>query len=116
MIDGFRIDVTAEELVVHLDGRIRHHRERTEECESKLRQLQALEPAPHEEEDVCGACAASRLHGMERMTARHRSREIFLMFARNHIVGQEIYRLSEENLRLLEWLPTEEPNFMMTRF
>jgi hypothetical protein len=115
MIEGFRVDVTAEELVTHLDQRVQHHRERTEECESKLRQLQALEPAPHEEEEVFEMCAASRLHGVERMVARHRSREVFLMFARNHVVGTEIYRLSEADLRLLEWLPVEEPSMMVTR-
>ena len=116
MIDGFRVDVTAEELVVHLDDRVRHHRERTEECEAKLRQLQALEPGPHDEEEVFDMCASTRVHGFERMVARHRSREVFLMFARNHVVGTEIYRLSETDLRLLEWLPVEEPNMVVTRF
>jgi hypothetical protein len=116
MIEGFRVDVTAEELVAHLDGRVQHHRERTQDCESKVRQLQALEPGPQDEEEVFDMCASSRLHGLERMLTRHRSRELFLMFARNHIVATEIYRLSEADLRLLEWLPVEEPNMVMTRF
>jgi hypothetical protein len=38
------------------------------------------------------------------------------MFARNHVVATEIYRLSEEDLRLLEWLPVEEPGMVVTRF
>jgi hypothetical protein len=117
MIEGFRVDVTAEQLIAHLDMRVQHHRERTAECETKLRQLQALEPGPHDEEEVFDMCASSRVHGLERMAARHRSREIFLMFARNHIVGTEIYRLTETDLRLLEWLPViDEPNMMVTRF
>jgi hypothetical protein len=116
MIDGFRIDVTAEELVTHLDARVQHHRERTQDCEAKVRQLQALEPDPHEEEEPFDMCAASRLQGLERLAARHRSREVFLMFARNHVVGTEIYRLTEGDLRLLEWLPVEEPGMVVTRF
>jgi hypothetical protein len=115
MIDGFRVDVTAEELVAHLDARVQHHRERTADCESKLRQLEALAPEPDTEEEMFDMCASSRVHGFERMIARHRSRELFLMFARNHVVGTEIYRLSEDDLRLLEWLPAEEPSMMVTR-
>jgi hypothetical protein len=116
MIDGFRIDVTAEELVVHLDGRIMHHHDRAEDCEHKLRQLHALAPAADEEEDALEICGASRVHGLERMVSRHRNRELFLMFARNHVVASEIYRLSEDDLRLLEWLPVEEASFMAGRF
>src|SRR5688572_4799780 len=73
MIEGFRVDVTAEELVAHLDGRVQHHRERTQECEAKLRQLQAVEPGPHDEEEMFDMCASSRLQGLERMAGRHRS-------------------------------------------
>lgn len=116
MIDGFRIDVTAEELVVHLDGRIVHHHDRAEDCENKLQRLQALAPAADEEEDVLEMCGASRVQGLERMVGRHRNRELFLMFARNHIVANEIYRLSEDDLRLLEWLPVEEFSVMAGRF
>jgi hypothetical protein len=116
MVEGFRVDVTAEELVAHLDGRVTYHRERTEECEARLRHLHALEPAAQEEEEMFEMCASSRLHGLERMAARHRNREVFLMFARNHVVGNEIYRLSEADLRLLEWLPIEEPGMVVTRF
>jgi hypothetical protein len=116
MIEGFRVDVTAEELVAHLDARVRHHSERRGECETKLRQLQSVEPGPDDEEEVFEMCASSRIHGFERMVARHRSREVFLMFARNHVVGTEIYRLSESDLRLLEWLPVEEPAGMLMRY
>jgi hypothetical protein len=78
--------------------------------------LQALDAGHEDEEEVIEMCASSRLHGFERMVARHRSREVFLMFARNHVVGTEIYRLSEADLRLLEWLPVEEPSMVVTRF
>lgn len=116
MIEGFRIDITADELVAHLDCRIVHHHDRAEECETKLQRLRELSPSADEEEDVFEMCGASRLHGLERMTARHRNREMFLMFARNHIAANEIYRLSEHDLRLLEWLPLDEGSMAMGRF
>ena len=116
MIDGFRIDITADELVAHLDGRILHHHDRAQECETTLQRLRELSPAADEEEEVFEMCGASRLHGLERMAARHRSREMFLMFARNHIAGNEIYRLSEDDLRLLEWLPLDEGSMVPGRY
>jgi hypothetical protein len=116
MIDGFRVDVTAEELAAHLDERVHHHQTREEECAAKLRRLEALDAEPAEEEEAMfDMCASSRVHGLERMLARHRSRVTFLAFARDHIVAREIYRLSEEDLRLLEWLPAEEPGVVMAR-
>ena len=60
-------------------------------------------------------CGTSKLHGLERMAARHRTRELFLIFARNHIVGNEIYRLSDGDLQLLEWLPVEEGGVLTGR-
>lgn len=116
MIEGFRIDVTADELVTHLDRRINHHHERAQECETKLQRLRALDTAADEEEDVFQMCGASRIDGLERLIARHRNREVFLMFARNHVVANEIYRLSEDDLQLLEWLPLQEASFMAERF
>lgn len=116
MIDGFKIDVAAEELVAHLERRVAYHRARTGECESRLRRLQALEPAASDDDDDYDFCASSRVHGVERRMARHRNREVFLMFARTHLVATEVYRLSEGDLRLLEWLPADEPDAAMARF
>jgi len=116
MIEGFRIDVTADELVAHLDGRIVHHHDRAQECETKLLRLQALAPTADEEEEAFEMSGASQLHGLERMATRHRNREMFLMFARNHVASNEIYRLSEHDLRLLEWLPLDDNNMIVGRF
>jgi hypothetical protein len=116
MIDGFRVDVTAEELAAHLDERIHHHQARAEECAATVRRLEALDAEPAEaDEEMFDMCASSRVNGLERMLARHRNRGAFLAFAREHIVTREIYRLSEDDLRLLEWLPAEEPGMVMAR-
>jgi hypothetical protein len=116
MIEGFKVDVTAEELAAHLDGRIHHHHTREADCAAKLQHLEAIDSQPAEaEEELFDMCASSRVHGLERMLARHRNRGAFLTFAREHLVAREIYRLSEDDLRLLEWLPAEEPGMVMTR-
>jgi hypothetical protein len=115
MIDGFRVDVTAEELAAHLDERVHHHHAREEECAAKLRRLEEIDDDSTEEDEMFEMCASSRVHGLERMLARHRNRGAFLAFAREHVVAREIYRLSEDDLRLLEWLPTEDPGMVMAR-
>ena len=48
------------------------------------------------------------MHDLERRAARHRRRELFLIFARDHIVANDIYRLTEKDLRALEWMPLED--------
>ena len=42
MIEGFRIDVTAEEMGRHLDERIEYHRGRAQDCELKVQKLKAV--------------------------------------------------------------------------
>jgi hypothetical protein len=116
MIDGFRIEVTADEVGRHLETRIGYHHGRVQECEAKLTRLRALDGSLEDEEEGFEMCASSRVHGLERMSARHRAREVFLIFARNHIVANEIYRLSDVDLQVLEWLPGEESGVMVGRF
>ena len=109
MIDGFRIDVPADELARHLDERIRHHHDRGAECESRARRFDDLDSSTGDDEDgdqLIG-CLPGVAHDLERRAARHRQREALLMFLRNHIVTHEIYRLSEADLKSLELLPIE---------
>ena len=108
MIEGLRIDVTAEELVGHLDVRIRHHHERAAECEGKAKRVEALGSEPEDEDTHLMGCWPGFSHQLERRAARHRDREALLVFFRNHVIGHEIYRLSEGDLRSLELLPIEQ--------
>lgn len=113
MIEGLRIDVTAEELVRHLDERIRHHHSRAAECESKAKRVEALDSKPDDEDGHFMACWPSYAHELERRAARHRDREALLAFLRDHVIGHEIYRLTEGDLKSLELLPIEQgtPSF-----
>ena len=109
MIDGLRIDLTADELIQHLDERIRHHHDRAADCESRVKQAEALVSASEDdEEDGNVACWPGFTHDLQRRAARHKHRETLLVFFRNHVIGHEIYRLSEADLRSLELLPIEE--------
>ena len=110
MIDGFRVEVTADEIVRHLEQRIRHHRDLADECVAKAKRLEALEP-PEDEDDEDGQlspCWPGYHDELQRRAARHRSRETLLTFFRDRIVANEIYLLTERDLRSLEWLPADD--------
>lgn len=110
MIDGIRIDLTAEELVRHLDERIRHHHERAADCDTRAQRVANVETPANDDDDdePMVACWPSVIHDLERRAARHRSREALLVFLRNHVVANEIYRLSERDLKSVELLPIDE--------
>ncbi len=44
--------------------------------------------------------------GLEQQHQQHLERAELLTFLRNHLVSGEVYRLSEEDLRFAELLPT----------
>jgi hypothetical protein len=107
VIDGLRIDVTSEELIRHLDERVRHHHDRASECEARVKRAEALHSGPEDEDGAFAGCWPGYTHELERRAARHRDRESLLMFFRNHVIAHEIYRLTEADLKSLELLPIE---------
>jgi hypothetical protein len=108
VIHGLRIDVTSEELIRHLDERVRHHRDRASECEARAKRAEALHSEPDDDEDgSLVGCWPGYAHELERRATRHRDREALLVFFRNHVIAHEIYRLAEADLKSLELLPIE---------
>ena len=111
MIEGFRIDVTAEELLCHLDGRIQIHREAAVRCDSKRIRLEAAASSDKPSEDAededehLALCWPGYVGDLERRAERHKSHEAALVFLRDHLIALEIYRLTESDLRLLELWP-----------
>jgi hypothetical protein len=107
VVDGFRIEMTADELIQHLEGRILHHRTAASECEAKRIRFEAVGTLPDEEDGDPPLLAAWPGYGMEleRRTDSHKRKEATLTFLRDHVIAREIYRLGEHDLRLLELWP-----------
>ncbi len=108
MIEGLKLDVKAEELVRSLAERIRYHRSKAESYSAQIDKLgEVASIGEEEEEDVI---AFTRGHesprtSLERKVKEHVERAAILTFLRDHLVPGEVYRLSEQDLRMAEILP-----------
>jgi hypothetical protein len=108
VINGFRVEVTSDEIVRHLDQRIRHHRDLADECLAQAKGIVTLQPPGDDEDDQIGICWPGYQEELQRRAQRHRNRETLLLFFRDRVLANEIYLLSEPDLRWLEWLPGDE--------
>jgi hypothetical protein len=107
VINGFRIEMTADELIRHLDARIAHHGAAASECDTKRIRFEAVGSLPEDEESEDPFFGVWPGYGaeLERRVEWHKRKEATLTFLRNHIIAHEIYRLGEHDLRLLELWP-----------
>ena len=107
MVEGFRIEMTSDELIQHLEARIQHHRCAATECETKRIRFEAVGSLPEEEDGEMPLIAAWPGYGLEleRRVDGHKRKETTLIFLRDHVIAHEIYRLGEHDLRLLELWP-----------
>jgi hypothetical protein len=107
VVDGFRIEMTADELMQHLDTRIQHHRSAATDCDAKRIRFEAVGSLPDEEESEAPFLGCWPGYGteLERRAESHRRKEATLTFLRDHVIAREVYRLGEHDLRLLELWP-----------
>ncbi len=101
MIDGMKVDVTAEEIVQLLEERIEEHRTNAEADEASAARLEGTDRSDDEVDSMFEEPTATRLR---RRSQRERDREQSLTFLRNHVVVGETYRLTTDDLRTLEIL------------
>jgi hypothetical protein len=108
MIEGLKVDLTADELTRLLQERIEHHREIADDCVIRRARLQTVTtPDPEDTEEQLAAAWPAYLDNLERRAERHRDRAEALHFLREHLVAHEIYRLGEEDLGMLRLWPQD---------
>ena len=93
MIDGFKVYVTAAELVEHLRARAKHHHEKAGIYE---RQKVHFADAPEVE------MSADPVKGMKEAGARHAQKASLFDFWSKHIPAGETYLLNTHELDSLE--------------
>jgi hypothetical protein len=103
MIDGLRLDVTADEIVRLLDERIAEHSANAVSDDQNAQKLDALK-RPDDVDDEIWEDDSSAVARLRRRAQRERERSEALTFMRGHVIRGETYRLSTEDLRTLEIL------------
>ena len=103
MIDGLRLDVTADEIVRLLDVRIAEHSAHAASDDENAQKLEAAKRSDDVEDEIWedDASAVARLR---RRAQRERQRSDALTFMRGHVIRGETYRLTTDDLRTLEIL------------
>ena len=111
MIQGIAIDVKGAELVERIRARAEHHETRATACDAHLRRLRAPGPTPADdlakelESAGPGAKEPFTEETLERKIRQHRERAQALLFLGQHIMPDEVYRVTETDLRAADLLP-----------
>jgi len=103
MIDGLKLDVTADEIVSLLDDRISEHRANAVSDDENANKIETVK-RPDGLEDELWEDDSSAVVRLRRRAQRERERAEALTFMRGHVIRGETYRLSTEDLRTLEIL------------
>lgn len=103
MIDGLRLDVSADEIVKLLDERIAEHRDNADADEANAKKLDAVARPDDLEEDIWADDSTGTAR-LRRRAQRERERMDALTFMRDHVIRGETYRLTNDDLRTLEIL------------
>lgn len=110
MIEGLKLDVSAEELAQRLSGLIAWHESRASGCDDRLQRLgeikNEVQNIDGDLDDLGWDRGFDRLRdALERKRTHHRDRASVLEFLRDHLVAGEVYRLDVEDLRLTGLIP-----------
>jgi hypothetical protein len=96
MIEGLKIDVPSEELVDHLTMRGDYHREKRAFYERQAQQL--IDGGIRENAGVSNDPTST----LQASAKQHGAKFAFFAFLADHVVADETYRLSEQDMTRLE--------------
>ena len=106
MTHGIIMDLKGEELIERINVRASHHQKRAKECGAQLRGLRGRgrTPARNRGSAVPEAMEPDR-QTLQRKARQHQERAEALIFLGKHIVRDEVYRVTETDLRAADLLP-----------
>lgn len=94
MIEGIRIELTTQELKDHLLARVKYHQEKGQWYADRAQELK-----DHGSEGKSMDPASA----LRQSANTHADREAFFTFLAQHLIPEEIYRLSESDFSRLEF-------------
>jgi hypothetical protein len=101
MIEGLKVELTADELTRLLADRIDHHRDVASDCDARRMRLQGTTASdPDDTEQQLAAAWPHYLEHLERRAERHRARADALQFLCDHLTSPQ----RERHVTNGEWL------------
>jgi hypothetical protein len=99
MIRGLKIEIPTQELREHIEARAQYHRDKAEWYAGQVRNLRAGG-------EGLGEYHASNdpVASLQRSEHSHQERCAFFSFLAEHLIADETYRLTEEDLSRLEFI------------
>lgn len=100
MVNGLQFDVQSEELKKIVQSRVKYHAEKAEVYETKAAQLrEALKGV--DEETPGKVSNASPAASLEDKARQHKDKMVHFQFMLDHVIVNDVYRLSQNDLHLL---------------
>ena len=97
MIEGIKIELASAELREHLGGRAEHHRKKAESYEGQVVGLKEVADG-----DEVRFHSANVVDTLQNKVREHRSKAALFSFLAEHLIPDETYRLSENDLTRIE--------------
>jgi hypothetical protein len=94
MINGLCIDVSAKELKAHLAARADHHEQKADWYKTQAATLS--------EGGVSTGMSNDPVRSLEQSAQQHREKAAYFRFMEQHIIENETYRLSQDDLSQIE--------------
>jgi len=102
MIQGIQLEITGKELVEHLEARAGHHLDRMAFYRRKVGEVG--DEAPEVEDEPAYSGHANPVEALKGKVRQHRKQAALFQFMAEHIVVDETYRITEQDLMRLEWI------------
>lgn len=105
MIQGLQVDVQSDELKKIIKSRIDYHTERAALYESKAEEIRkSLEGV--EEKTIGKVSGGTPTQNLEDKAREHKDKLVHFQFMLDHVILNDVYRLSQQDLQLLGISPS----------
>jgi len=104
MIQGIQLELSGNELAIHLFERVDHHNVRAGFYDQQVAAMIQGAPEVEREEEQSYSGMVDPVHQMKLKARDHRKKRELFRFMAEHILLGETYRITEQDLLRLEFL------------
>lgn len=101
MIEGLQVDVKSDELGKILQGRVDYHSSKAKAYEEQSTKLRATMKNIEEDMEVGKVSNGDPAQSMDQKAREHKDKAVHFQFMIDHVIQNDVYRLSQQDLSLL---------------